>query len=96
VSPSRTKAKAGSEERERAEDHRVVDRRRRDDSRADGLRHRHPENEEGDEVEEGSPDHGLQGGENAGGYDRRDRVGGVVEPVEEVEDQGDDHYGGDE
>ena len=42
-----------------------------------------------DEVEERRPDDGLRGAEHSGGDDGRDRVGGVVEAVNEVEEQRD-------
>ena len=60
------------------------------DALADRARHAHAEPERRHEVEERGPDHGLGGAEHPGGDDGRDRVGRVVEAVDEVEDQGDE------
>ena len=49
-----------------------------------------PKRERRDEVEERGPDDGLAGREHAGRHDGRDRVGGVVKAVDEVEDERDD------
>ena len=45
--------------------------------------------EEGDEVEKGRPGDRILRFEHAGGHDGRDRIGGVVQPVQEIEQQGD-------
>ena len=47
------------------------------------------EHQEGDEVEERRPDHGVLRPQHAGRDDGGDRVGGVVQAVEEVEQQRD-------
>jgi hypothetical protein len=64
-----------------------------DHAGADGLRDRGAERERGDEVEEGGPRHRVARREDARRDDGRDRVRGVVEAVDEVEDQrhGDQH-----
>ena len=55
----------------------------------DRRRHRGAEDEEGEEVERGRPHHGRERRQHPGRDDGRDRVGGVVETVDEVEQQGD-------
>ena len=57
---------------------------------ADGLGHVGAQDEGGDEVEEGRPEHRLLRREHAGGDDGGDGVRGVVEAVQEVEDEGDE------
>ncbi|WP_240387213.1 hypothetical protein [Brevundimonas naejangsanensis] len=47
------------------------------------------EEQEGDEVEEGRPPHRIDRRQDAGGDDGGDRVGRVVQAVQEVEQQGD-------
>ncbi len=47
---------------------------------------RHGEREKiSSEVEESGECHGLRGAQQARGDDRRDRIGGIVQPVQEVE-----------
>ena len=60
------------------------------DAGADGLRHVQPEEQERDEIEERSPRHGIVRPQHAGRDDGRDRIGGVVQSVEEIERQRDD------
>ena len=72
------------------EDHGGIDHARFDDAGADGIGNMKPEHQEGDEVEERCPQHRVLRTQHAGRHDRRDRVGGVVQPVEEVERQRDD------
>ena len=55
----------------------------------DGVGHLGAEDQEGDEVEEGGPEHSEAWREDTGRYDGRHRVGGVVEPVREVEGERD-------
>ena len=61
----------------------------------DGLGHRvghgGADDEEGREVEEGGERRGPLGRERPGGHDGGHRVGGVVEAVGEVEDEGQRH-----
>ena len=47
------------------------------------------EEQESDEIEEGSPKDGRAGRQNARRHDRGNRIGGVMKPVEEVENEGD-------
>ena len=56
---------------------------------ADRARDRGAEGERGDEVEERGPDHRLSRREHARRHDGRDRVRGVVEAVDVVEDERD-------
>ena len=60
-----------------------------DDAGADGVGDMQPEHQEGDEIEERRPQHRVLRAQHPGRYDGRDRVGGVVQPVEEVEQQRD-------
>ena len=60
-----------------------------DDAGADGLGDMKPEHQEGDEIEERRPQHGVLRPQHSGRDDRRDRIGGVVQSVEEVEQQRD-------
>ena len=53
----------------------------------DGLSDACSEEEGGDEVEEGSPENGLKGRQDAGGDDGGNGVRSVVKAVEEVEDE---------
>ena len=57
----------------------------------DGLRDGRAEGERGDEVEKGGPDDRFARREDPRRHDRRDRVGGVVEPVDVVEKQRDEN-----
>jgi len=52
-----------------------------------------PEDQEGDEIEEGSPYHRVLRPQHAGRDDGRDRVRGVMQAVEEIESQGDRDQG---
>ena len=54
---------------------------------ADGLGNRRTEGERCNEVEERRPDHGLARREHAGRDDGSDRVRGVVEAVDVIEDE---------
>ena len=47
------------------------------------------EHQEGDEIEERRPEHRILRPQHAGRDDGRDRIGGVVQSVEEVEQQRD-------
>ena len=60
-----------------------------DDAGADGLRDVEPEHQEGDEVEERRPKHRVLRPQHPGRHDGRDRIGGVVQSVEEIEQQRD-------
>ncbi len=60
-----------------------------DDAGPDGAGDVEPEHHEGDEVEEGGPEHRVMRPQHPRGYDGRDRIGGVVQSVEEVEQQRD-------
>ena len=66
-----------------------VDDVRRDDPGADGLRHMQAKEQEGDEIEERSPDDRDTGRKHARRDHRRDRICGVMQPVEKIEDEGD-------
>jgi hypothetical protein len=63
----------------------VIDDRGIDDPGADGLGDVQAEHAEGDEVEESGPEHRILRPEHAGRDDGRDRVGGVMQAVQEVE-----------
>ena len=75
---------------ERAEDDVLVHHAGLDDALAHRGRHAEVEDEDRHHVEEGGEGHRLAGLEHAGGNDRGDRVGRVVEAVHEVEGQGQD------
>ena len=60
-----------------------------DNPGANGARDAEPEHQEGDKIEKCGPQHGVLRTQHPGGHDRRDRVGGVVQTVEEVEQQRD-------
>ncbi len=62
-----------------------VDHARFDDAGADGVGHVESEHREGDEIEERGPEHRVLRPQHPGRHNRRDRVGGVVQAVEEVE-----------
>ena len=64
------------------------DRQQRDDAEGDGA----GGGQNAEEVEEARPDHGELRRQRVGVDDRRDRVGGVVETVDELEAEG-DHQG---
>jgi hypothetical protein len=74
---------------QRGEDHLGIDDAGFDDPGADGVGDVKPEHEKGDEIEERRPQHGVVRPQHPGRYDRRNRVGGVVQSVEEVEQQRD-------
>jgi hypothetical protein len=83
----------------RPEDHGVRDDAGRNDALADRLGYVLAEDREGDEIEEGRPEDGVAGRQDAGRDDGRDGVGRVVQAVEEVErqcdrDQGDQQKAG--
>jgi len=63
----------------------VGDQVHRDDAGADGLGHVQAEEQEGDEVEPRRPGHRVAGLQHPGGDDGGDGIGGVVQPVQEVE-----------
>ena len=71
------------------EDHLRIDDAGLDDPGADGIGDVKPEHQEGDEIEERRPQHRVLRPQHPGRYDGRNRVGGVVQPVEEVEQQRD-------
>ena len=75
---------------ERAEHHPGVDDARLDDALADRLGDVEAEEQEGDEVEERRPQHRVARAQHARRDDGRDRVRGVVQPVQEIEQQGDE------
>src|SRR4029450_2051449 len=58
-----------------------------DDPGADGVSDVEPKHHEGDEVEERRPEHRVVRPEHPRRDDGRDRVGGIVQSVEEVEQQ---------
>src|SRR5207244_12282019 len=58
-----------------------------DDALAHRIRDLYAPAERGDEVEEGRPDHSDGRREDAGRYDGGDGIRGVVETVDEVEDE---------
>ena len=60
-----------------------------DDPGADRVGDMQPEHGEGDEVEERRPHHREVRLQHAGGDDGRDRIGGIVQAVEEIERQRD-------
>ncbi len=72
-----------------AEDHLRVDDAGLDDPGADGVGDVKPEHQEGDEIEERRPQHRILRPQHPGRDDGRNRVGGVVQSVEEVEQQRD-------
>jgi hypothetical protein len=74
---------------ERAEHQPVGDLGDVDDAGADGLGHVQAEEDEGHEVEERGPGDGVAGAQHARGDDGGDRVGRVVQAVQEVERQRD-------
>jgi hypothetical protein len=58
---------------------------------ANGLSHGGAKHKSGDEIPESGPGHGAEWGKHASGNDGRNRVGGVVPAVGELEGQG-QHY----
>jgi hypothetical protein len=80
---------------EAREDHREGDDGEVDHAAADGLRDGGAEEEGRHEVEERRPGHGPAGREHPRRDHGGDRVGGVVEAVDEVEDQRDADQGDD-
>ena len=60
-----------------------------DDALADGLRDVQAEEQEGDEVEERRPEHRVLRLQHARRDDGRDRIGGIVQAVQEIEQQRD-------
>jgi hypothetical protein len=52
-----------------------------------------PEEQKGDEVEERGPSHGYVRGKNTRRYDRCNRIGGVMQAVEKIEDESDQDQG---
>ena len=77
------------------EDHRGGDDVGVDDPLADRVGDGMAEEQEGDEVEEGGPDHRHLRAQHAGRDHGRDRIGGVVQAVQEIEQQGDADQGDD-
>src|SRR5690349_6605226 len=73
---------------ESREDHARANHPRINDASADRLGDMQAEEQESDEVEEGSPKDGRAGRQNARRHDRGNRIGGVMQPVEEVENEG--------
>ena len=71
-----------------AENHRRVDDRRIDDPLADGLRDMKADEQEGDEVEESRPGDRHLRREDARRDHGRDRIGRVVQAVDEIEREG--------
>ena len=72
---------------QRPEDDRVGDDIGADDARADGFGDVQAEDEERDEVEERSPGHRVTRRQNARRHDGGDRIGSVVQAVQEIEQQ---------
>ena len=70
---------------QRAEDHAAVDDAGAHDARPDRLRHVQPEHRERDEIEERGPDDRRLRTQDARRHDGRDRVGRVVQAVQEIE-----------
>ena len=68
-----------------AEYHARVDDVGIDDSSADRLRHMRPKDEKCDEIEERGPGHGVLRPQHARRYDRGDRIGRIVQPIEKIE-----------
>jgi hypothetical protein len=64
---------------------------RRDDSDADSSGDVNTENQEGNEIEERSPDYSIARSQHARRNQRRDRVCRVVQPVEKIKRQGHDN-----
>ena len=58
-----------------------------DEARADGRGDSGPEQERGDEVEECRPNNRLKGRQNARRHNRRAGIRGIVEAVDEIEQQ---------
>jgi len=54
----------------------------------DCICHVEPEEKERDKVKERGPDHGVLRGKDAGGNNGRDGVRRIVEPVQEIEREG--------
>ena len=63
----------------------------RDDTNADRSRDVHAENQKSDKIEKGGPHHRIARPQHPRGYKGRNRVGGIMHPVEEVERQRDDN-----
>src|SRR6476659_8669193 len=74
---------------QRAEDDTGVDNAGFDDAATHRLGDMQAEHEEGDEVEEGSPRHGMMRPQDTGRDDGGDRVGRIVHAVQEIEGDGD-------
>src|SRR4029077_8293816 len=60
-----------------------------DDAGADGVGNMGPEHRERHEVEERRPDHRILRTQHPGRHDGGDRIGSIVQSVEEVEQQRD-------
>ena len=74
---------------EGGQDHPRIHDVRAHDAPAHRGRHVHAEAEGGDEVEDGGPHHGLERRQDPRRHHGGDRVGRVVEAVDEVEEEGD-------
>ena len=48
-----------------------------------------PKEQEGDEIEEGSPEDRILRPQDPRRYDRRNRIGSIMQAVEKIEQQGD-------
>src|SRR5712692_3580542 len=72
-----------------AEYHRRIDDIRRNDPGSNRLGDMEPEEQECDKIEERGPDDGVLRSQHAGGHDGRNRVGGVMQPIQGIEDQRD-------
>jgi hypothetical protein len=81
----------GNRPHQGAEDHRVVHDFGRDNARSHRIGDMQAEHREGDEIEKGRPEHGIARRQNPGRNHGGDGIGGVVQTVEEIEDQGDAH-----
>jgi len=76
--------------RQRAEDYAGIDDVRLDNATADRFGDVQSEYHEGDEIEESGPGDGVMRTQHTRRNNGRDRVGGIVHAVEEVERQRDD------
>src|ERR1043165_8997157 len=77
----------GNRANQSAKNHLIGERLRGYDSAANRVRDMKPEDQERDEIEERRPRDGITGREYAGGNDRGDRIGSIVAPVQEVENE---------
>jgi hypothetical protein len=74
---------------ERAENDRGIDHICGHDSGANRLRDVEAEEQKRNEIKEGGPDHRILWAQHAGRDHGRDRIGGIMQAVQQVEDQRD-------